>query len=152
MEAQIRRWLEEIFTTEGFEDCMLIDLVFSGEKKVEVFLDADSGLTFKKCQRISRMLEAQIDEANLLGEKYVLEVSSPGAKRPMKYLRQFPKHIGRELKVKLKDGSELIGKLSNVESSNIILEIIKKEKKKKEIKQVTVAFEEIESAIVTFKF
>jgi ribosome maturation factor RimP len=152
VEAQIRRWLEEIFTTEGFEDCMLIDLVFSGEKKVEVFLDADSGLTFKKCQRISRMLEAQIDEANLLGEKYVLEVSSPGAKRPMKYLRQFPKHIGRELKVKLKDGSELIGKLSNVENSNIILEIIKKEKKKKEIKLVTVAFEEIESAIVTFKF
>ena len=152
MEVQIRRWLEEIFTTEGFEDCMLIDLVFSGEKKVEVFLDADLGLTFKKCQRISRLLEAHIDEANLLGEKYVLEVSSPGAKRPMKFLRQFPKHIGRELKVKLKDGSELIGKLSNVENSNIILEIIKKEKKKKEIKQVTVAFEEIESAIVTFKF
>jgi len=152
VEVQIRRWLEEIFTTEGFEDCMLIDLVFSGEKKVEVFLDADSGLTFKKCQRISRLLEAHIDEANLLGEKYVLEVSSPGAKRPMKFLRQFPKHIGRELKVKLKDGSKLIGKLSNVENSNIILEIIKKEKKKKEIKQVTVAFEEIESAIVTFKF
>lgn len=152
MEVQIRRWLEEIFTTEGFEDCMLIDLVFSGEKKVEVFLDADSGLTFKKCQRISRLLEAHIDEANLLGEKYVLEVSSPGAKRPMKFLRQFPKHIGRELKVKLKDGTVMIGKLSNVENSNIILEIIKKEKKKKEIKQVTVAFEEIESAIVTFKF
>jgi ribosome maturation factor RimP len=152
VEVQIRRWLEEIFTTEGFEDCMLIDLVFSGEKKVEVFLDADSGLTFKKCQRISRLLEAHIDEANLLGEKYVLEVSSPGAKRPMKFLRQFPKHIGRELKVKLKDGTVMIGKLSNVENSNIILEIIKKEKKKKEIKQVTVAFEEIESAIVTFKF
>jgi ribosome maturation factor RimP len=137
---------------EGFEDCMLVDAVFSGDKKIEVYLDSDTGITLQKCQRISRMLESKIEESGMVGEKYILEVSSPGAKRPMKLLRQYHKHIGRNLKIKMKDGTEQTGKLSSVQANEIILEQEKKVKKKKEKLSVPIEFQDIESAVVTLKF
>jgi ribosome maturation factor RimP len=98
------------------------------------------------------MLESKIEESGMVGEKYILEVSSPGAKRPMKLLRQYHKHIGRNLKIKMKDGTEQTGKLSSVQANEIILEQEKKVKKKKEKLSVPIEFQDIESAVVTLKF
>ena len=62
--------LESKFSEEGFEDCFLVELVFNDKiKKLEVFIDADNGLAFDRCQKVSRYLESYIDEHNILGEK-----------------------------------------------------------------------------------
>ncbi|MEM9824423.1 MAG: hypothetical protein AAF985_25280, partial [Bacteroidota bacterium] len=119
---KIEALLAEKFQEEEFTDCFLVDLHLSASNKLEIFVDSDSGITFKKCQQISRFLEKPIDEEGWLGEKYTLEVSSPGISRPLKFQRQYPKNIGRKLEVKLLEGGTKTGKLTKVEASQIILE------------------------------
>lgn len=50
-------------------------------------LNQDTGLS--DCERMSRALEAALDEANLIPDLYVLEVSSPGISRSLTTEREF---------------------------------------------------------------
>jgi ribosome maturation factor RimP len=48
------------------------------------------------CVRVSRALEAWLDEAEGLSERYLLEVSSPGVERPLLRARDWERFAGRE--------------------------------------------------------
>lgn len=156
MEAKIYDLLEEKFAEEDFTDCFLIELKLHANNKLEIFLDSDTGITFDRCRKISRYLESYLDESGWLGERYTLEVSSPGVSRPLQLLRQYPKHIGRKLKVKLKDGSELEGTLTDVGEDQITLErkvVERQGKRKKHLKINTeIPFEDIEGSLVQISF
>ena len=89
IEDRIVELLGAKFEEEEFRDCFLVETKFHGNNKLEVFIDCDNGLTFEKCQKISRYLESFIDEKQWLGEKYVLDVSSPGIGRPLILKRQY---------------------------------------------------------------
>ena len=154
-EALIRNLLEEKFEEEGFRDCFIIDIDFAGNSRLNVFIDSDTNITFEKCKKVSRHLEKHLDDNGWLGEKYILEVSSPGVDRPLKYLRQFAKNIGRKLDIKLTDGSKHEGKLMEVAGESILLEEkVKSEehKNKKVIKETTIPFDQIDRAIVKISF
>jgi ribosome maturation factor RimP len=129
---EIQNLLAEKFREEGFQDCFLVSLE-QKNKNIQVFIDADSGVNFEKCQKISRYLESVFDEKAWFGEDYVLEVSSPGIDRPLIFPRQFIKNKGRELQVKLTDGSEIKGTIVEADEHSVTLtrEEIKKEGKKK---------------------
>ncbi len=83
--------LTEIFSTEEFAENFLIEVVITNSK-FEVFLDGDDGVTLAKCRKISRLLEEKLEASESVPEKYVLEVSSPGAARPLTKWRQYRKH------------------------------------------------------------
>lgn len=53
------------------------------------------------CAMASRALEAWLDRELPLGPRYVLEVSSPGMDRPVRWHRHWVRFIGREVTVKL---------------------------------------------------
>lgn len=152
----IERLLKEKFQEEAFADCFLIEVKLGANNKLEVFIDSDSGITFDKCQSISRFLEQHIDENNWLGERYTLEVSSPGISRPMTFQRQYPRNIGRTVEVTLQDGSVRKGTLSAVHPENIVLteEIKTKEgkKTKKEKVETAIPFSQINKTIVKISF
>jgi len=132
VEEKIKQLLEKKFEEKEYSDCFLIEIT-KNNSKVQVFIDCDSELTLKKCTRISRYLEHVIDEEGWLGEKYTLEVSSPGATKPL-VTRQFPKHIGRKVKVKL-DHGKVEGILKAVNENSVIVSYIEIERiKKKKIK------------------
>ncbi len=134
--AQLTKLLEEKFQEEEFGDCFIIEIKSLPNKRVEIYVDSDSGITFKKCQQLSRHLEAEIDEKGWLGEKYTLEVSSPGITRPLIFFRQYPRNIGRKLEVKQIEGATKIGTLIEVNETQITLESkqrIKEGKKKKTV-------------------
>ncbi len=97
-------------------DLFLVDLevLWAKKKRITLVLDSDQPLTIERCVEVSRKLNALIDEAITGEEAYDLEVTSPGADQPIRLLRQFPKHIGREFKVLLRDESTLQGKLETV--------------------------------------
>ncbi len=122
LEDSLTKVLEELFDQEDYKHCFLVDIEVKPKSKVEVYIDADDGLTLGVCQKISRYLEGFIDENNWLGEKYILEVSSPGIERPLKFLRQYKKNIGRTLKVSLNEGKNVEGKLTQVTDVNIVLQ------------------------------
>src|SRR2546422_537843 len=54
-------------------------------------------VTVEDCARASRALEAWLDAGGPLGARYVLEVSSPGLERPLRWHRHWVRFVGREV-------------------------------------------------------
>ena len=156
IEEKINHLLAEKFQEEHFKDCFLVGTELHTNNKLEVYIDSDSGLSLEKCQKISRYLESFIDEENWLGEKYTLEVSSPGLSRPLKLKRQYKKNIGRSLEITLKDGIVKTAELKEVHEGGIKVEelVVVKEgkKKKKMVVQTELPFEEIKKTLVVISF
>jgi|SRR5947209_9825966 len=88
-------------------DAYIIDVKVRGEsgaKIAELFVDTDEGVTTGLCERISKELSGVLDAAELFRGRYHLVVSSPGVERPLRFPRQFPRNVGRTLKVKIRSG------------------------------------------------
>jgi ribosome maturation factor RimP len=133
---------------------------------VEVIIDADEGVNFDQCKKLSRVIENWldgVDEENpqgtgtgILGDDYTLEVSSPGVGRPLKFFRQYPRNVGRTFEVLNTEGSVLTGVLTAVDAEKMTLEWeeIRKEGKKK-VKEMIIKdipFSQVKRAIVVVKF
>ena len=56
-------------------------------------------VTVDDCARASRAIEARLDADGSLGERYVLEVSSPGVERPLLKPADWQRFAGRKAKV-----------------------------------------------------
>lgn len=151
LNAEIRQLVEPHLASDQF----LVDVVVSAKKspgKVLVLLDGDQGITIDTCAEISRQLSKALDERNLMGDNYLLEVSTPGVDQPLKLKRQYHKHVGRSLKIKLQDGSQVEGKLAEVKEDEILLHQEIGSGKKKETKTITVAFAGIDKTFVLVSF
>ena len=148
--------VEEKFKEEEFRDYFLVDIEVKGNKKVSVYIDSKEGVSFGICKKLSRFLEEKIETENLMDERYTLEVSSPGTDRPLKYLKQFNKHIGRKLKVTTLEGDEVEGKLQEIAGNIIVLETGGKDKNKRgknqPLKKIEINFESIDTAVVLVSF
>lgn len=135
IEQKIENLLTEKFEEEEYNDCFLVEIKLPANNKLEVFVDSDSGMMLSKCQKISRYLESYIDEEQWLGERYTIEVSSPGIGRPLTLARQYKKNIGRKIVINfLEEGrKKKEGKLVDANDTACFLEekIVLKEKKKK---------------------
>ncbi|MCF6280064.1 MAG: ribosome assembly cofactor RimP [Flavobacteriaceae bacterium] len=104
---------------EENEELFLIELSFSGDNKILVEVDGDSGVNLKECMRISRHVEHNLDREE---EDFGLEVTSPDVANPLKVLRQYQKNIGRILTVKTKDNKTVEGTLTEANEKKILLE------------------------------
>jgi len=148
--------LDAKFAEPEFQDCFWLDVQLHPGNKLEIILDSDTGISFNTCRQISRYLESYLDEEGWLGEKYTLEVGSPGVDRPLERQRQYPKHIGRKLEVKMKDGSTYTGKLVAVSDSTITLEYQERRKEGKkritEVHRPELALAEVARAKVKISF
>ena len=156
IEQTLSKLLEEKFNEEEFNDCFLVEIKAHQNKKVEVFVDSDSSLTLDRCRQLSRFLEKHIDENGWLGEKYTLEVSSPGIGRPLQFLRQYTKNIGRKVEVILLEGDPKTGHLIQANEQGILIEEklrVKEGKKKKTIiEQTEIPFNNIKETKVKISF
>ncbi|MBK6933388.1 MAG: ribosome maturation factor [Saprospirales bacterium] len=154
---RIARLLEEKFTTdEAFADCFTVDIELKPGQKLNVFVDSDSGMNFEKCKQISRHLEAYLDANGWLGDKYTLEVSSPGVGRPLRFLRQYRNNTGRTVAVTLLDQTQQTGILKAADETQVVLlqkGIEKEGNKKKEVeKECVIPFDQIEKTVVKIVF
>lgn len=154
---RIAQLLEEKYTAdEAFADCFTVEIELKPGQKLYVFADSDSGMTFEKCQKISRYLESHLDTNGWLGDKYLLEVSSPGIGRALKFLRQYHNNLGRTVEVTLKDKTRQTGLLKAAEENQVVLsqKVVEREgNKKKEVeKETAIPFEQIEKTVVKLAF
>lgn len=86
--------------------------------------DAAAGLDIDVIASLSRRISAALDETDPIDGGYTLEVSSPGADRPLKRPRDFARNIGRELRVRHRAGDEyetLSGELVEATQDEITL-------------------------------
>jgi ribosome maturation factor RimP len=81
------------------------------------WLDADAGrkVTIDDCATASRHLEARLDASGVLGDGYVLEVSSPGMERPVRRLAHWQRFVGRDVDVRLRDRGRLRVRIAAVD-------------------------------------
>ncbi len=69
----------------------------------------EGGITIGECALLNRELSDILDERNILEQRYILEVSSPGLDRPLKTEADFIRSLNKKVKCFL---SELVnGKL-----------------------------------------
>lgn len=146
---RILELLEAQFNGSEF---FIVDVKQSANR-YQVFIDSDKKLSIAKCAEISRFIEGHLEEENLVPEKYILEVSSPGMTNPLKHIRQYQKRIGSELNIYTVENKHVRGILKAVNGNNIVIDIPIREKKKIVGHEEThLTIEEIKKAVVVFSF
>lgn len=157
--AKMEGLLEEKFQEEGYQDLFLVETKYNNSNRLFVYIDSDEQLNIERCARLSRFLEKHIEENEWLGEKYTLEVSSPGVDRPLTSARQYRKNIGRTVSVKLQDEHKHVqGKLTKVEEDKVVVSYTEKRRiegrRKKETVEVEreLPFADIEQTVVKISF
>jgi ribosome maturation factor RimP len=121
--------------------------------KIQILLDADTGLPLSQCVACNRALYKLIEEAGMFppGE-FELEVSSPGLDEPLRLTRQYIKNIGRLVEVLLVDGRKFTGKLLSANESQIEVEETKGKGKKQEIINHTFLIDQIKYTKIQIVF
>ena len=150
---KVKVLLDEALTQKA--SMFLIDLVVTEDNKISITLDDDNGVILQDCMDISRAIEHKLDEEELI---YSIEVASAGVSTPLKFIRQYKKNIGRNLKVTTNELEKIEAKLTNADDEKITLEWQSREPKKigkgKETvnNKKEIAYSEIKEAIVLISF
>lgn len=121
--------VEPVVTAEGYD---LIDAVWGSSfnrRTLTLFVDKPSGVLLDECQSLSRQIGTLLDECELIAGSYVLEVSSPGAERPLKTARDFERFVGRYALIITREHSPVVGTsqvygyLRGLEADAIMIEV-----------------------------
>jgi len=75
-------------------EVILAELV--GGRLVRLFIDHPDGVTLELCERVTHALED-------LRERYALEVSSPGRKRPLTKPDHYRRFLGRRARIRTRE-------------------------------------------------
>lgn len=114
----------------------LVDVEFEKEGKnwyLRVFIDKPGGVDIEECGQVSEQLSERLDQEDPVTVPYYLEVSSPGAERPLKKQQDFKDHIGYTIFVSLYEpinGAKTYeGKLIAFDGDQVTLEVMVKTRK-----------------------
>lgn len=119
------------------------------ETSIRFFIDGIDGISIQLCSQLSRKVSRILDEEYTDDQSIRYEISSPGAEQPLVDLRQFHKHIGRELEIELTNGETINGELIQVLDDTIKLSVaISKHK----FKEKTIVFDQINKSTVKISF
>src|SRR3954469_6290540 len=88
IQAEIEARLKEV---EPGVEVLLAEVV--GGDLVRLFIDHPDGVSLDLCERVTNHLAA-------VRERYALEVSSPGAQRPLSKPEHFRRYVGRRARVR----------------------------------------------------
>lgn len=120
-------------------DVYLDDIEYVKEKKdwfLRIFIEKNEGhLDMDTCVAVSEDISAQLDEADYIQDEYYLEVSSPGAEKPLKTLEKVQQSVGEYVYIQFKNPilgmDEVYGTILNVDGEIIELQYMLKNIKKK---------------------
>ena len=110
-----------------------------------IIVDGDTHLSLDQVTSATKAIGEIVESIQSLGETpFTLEVTSPGVDRPLTKVRHWQKNINRLVKVVLQDGSEVKGRIkdvnevsSTVDEKNINYSDIKRATLEVEFKQVS---------------
>lgn len=97
----VERLAEPIVREAGVE---LVDVEYKKEGAnwyLRVFIDKPEGIDIDDCSRVSEQLSDRLDEVDPIPNAYFLEVSSPGAERPLKKPSDFERAVGEFVHISL---------------------------------------------------
>jgi ribosome maturation factor RimP len=133
----------------------LVEIEFVKEGKnwfLRVYIDKENGVDIEDCGIVSERLSEKLDELDPITHNYFLEVSSPGAERPLKKAKDFEKAIGKNVYIKTYepiDGEKgFEGTLLEYDGQTVKIEMKIKTRKK----IIEIPFEKVASARLAIVF
>lgn len=84
------------------QELELVEVQFVKEGKnwfLRVIIDKEGGVDIDDCGRVSEQLSKKLDEIDPITNPYFLEVSSPGAERPLKNHKDYTRAIGKHVHI-----------------------------------------------------
>ena len=121
----IRELLEPTLFHMGY-DIYALEQAGNSGRTLRIAIDRPQGVTVEDCERVSKVAGPLLDQADLIpGGRYDLEVSSPGAERPLKARPDYDRFVGRKVNVRYQVGDSegvLEGELVAVDDAGIAVQ------------------------------
>lgn len=100
---QVKSLVQPILADHGF---YLVDLEYvkeAGSWYLRLYIDKDGGIDIEECALVNQELSEQLDaqDPELIPNAYFLEVSSPGAERPIKTQQDLTNALDQYIHVSL---------------------------------------------------
>ncbi|MGY5130537.1 ribosome maturation factor RimP [Streptomyces nigrescens] len=148
---RLRGLLEPLIAARDL-DLEEIEVTPAGKRRVlRIVVDSDEGVQLDECAALSREASQVLDDSDVMGgAPYTLEVTSPGADRPLTELRHYRRAVGRLIKAQLHEGGELVARITAVDESGLDLEVPGVKGRKPTARRVS--FDEIAKARVELEF
>lgn len=107
------------------EDVKLVGAGSSRALRITLDLPEDElgAIDLDRLGEVSRAISTALDTHDVVPGAYNLEVSTPGATRPLTELRHFKRARGRLMRIELNDGAMLSGRLTRVSPNGDTLEL-----------------------------
>lgn len=125
VEEAVEKLAEKVLADTEYE---VVDVEYVKERDwyLRVFIDKDGGVGLDDCQKVSNLLGDKIDETNIIKDRYILEVSSPGLDRALKKEKDFKRELGKKVDItlyKAVDGNKnLTGALTGYTKDTITID------------------------------
>lgn len=151
VEQRVRKLVQEKIADRA--DLFIVSIRMLKSGVLEILLDGDNGISIDDCVAVSRHVGFHLEEENVIENAYRLEVSSPGIDSPLLLTRQYEKNIGRNIRIKLADGTKREGTLIKATDHIVTIEEKIKEKgKKAELKEAEFSVDQIKETKVLISF
>ncbi|MFJ8243940.1 ribosome maturation factor RimP [Peribacillus asahii] len=155
MSKKVTEVVEEL-VTPILEDLQLelveVEYVKEGSWFLRVYIDKETGVDIEDCGTVSEKLSEKLDEVDPIPQNYFLEVSSPGAERPLKKDKDFQKAIGKNVYIKtyepILNEKEFEGTLMAFDGQEVTLEVKIKTRKK----TVVIPYDKVAKARLAISF
>ncbi|WP_226665641.1 ribosome maturation factor RimP [Metabacillus litoralis] len=119
---------------------------------LRLFIDSEKGIDIEECGVVSERLSEKLDELDPIQHNYFLEVSSPGAERPLKKESDVKKAIGKQVHIKtyepINGEKTFEGVLTDFNGQTLTITVTIKTRKK----QVEIPYEKVAKARLAVTF
>jgi ribosome maturation factor RimP len=106
-------------------DLFLVEISVSSDNDIGIAIESSDVVHINNCADISKIVEAGL---NRDAEDFSLTVTSAGLDQPFKVFKQYLRFIGKEVVVLLRNGTKMIGTLTDAQEDKIELCFSKLEK------------------------
>ena len=120
---RVREFAESLLPAMGLE---LFEVQFRREGHgwvLRLVVDKEDGVTLDDCSQVSRETSDFLDVEDIIDHPYHLEVSSPGLERPLRTMAECQRHLGKKVRIKLKQELDsqrvIIGELETAEQDEL---------------------------------
>ena len=118
--------VRQILDPLGFDLIELKSMRSSNGTILRFLIDRiEGGITLGECSQLNNQIGQLFDEKNLISEKYILEVFSPGLDRPLVDIKDFKRVLDKRIHIflneKQQDKLEIEGKLIKVDVKGIFI-------------------------------
>ena len=125
MADRIIALLESELATDGFDLLDVRVFMGGGRHQLRIYVDLlEGGISLDQVATASRTVGMLLEEADPFPGQYVIEVSSPGIRRPLRKTEHYRAAVGQkvDLKVPGRDGRRLRGLLKEIDGDELVIE------------------------------